>query len=170
MIPIALVKAYPLTYSVVILVTSVFAGYLSANAQHPSNATKRVVLVQGFVLATDSCQLTPVNSQGVCSSVVVPINGQVSLGHLSTRKRSMASLNSSGIFTKRLRSGTYRVRLIDPQAGSVSLNRLEYRIYPRHIRIFARSSQDVDTATQANLFFVAHKSRGAPPLVGVVKN
>jgi len=124
-------------------------------------------LVQGFVLATDSCQLAPAGWSGLCSSSMVPITGELRLRKRGTVQRTSVQLNAEGVFTEKLEPGAYRVRLIEPRVESRNLKRSAYRIFPRQVRIQRALGGSARAASQANVFLVAHKSRGTPVGVGV---
>jgi len=163
------VKTLIRSYSVVLIAATVFSVSASAGASDTPRESRP--LVQGFVLATDSCQLSPVSFSEICNQTVVPIAGELRLRSVEDSKLTRIELNSSGIFTRKLEPGLYRVRLIEPRVAEKSLKRSAYRIYPSLVKIRATakaSVSDVDqSATQANIFIVAHKSRGVPPLVGI---
>ncbi len=151
------------TYSVVLVAASVFTAADTARADF----TKQRTVLQGFVLATDSCQLTPADWSGVCSSSVVPISGELRLRKRGGFRRTDVRLGSDGVFTERLEPGAYRVRLMEPRIASQDLKRSAYRIFPRQIRIQRSLSGSANVTTQASVFLVAHKSRGTPVAVGV---
>jgi hypothetical protein len=155
------------SYSVALLLASTFAVTSVAVAQVRTRSTERATLVQGLVMATDSCQLAPANWSGVCSSMVVPIEGELRLRKRGTRQRTVVQLNTDGIFTKQLAPGAYRIRLMEPHVDQQPLKRSAYRIYPRQVRIQGGGRGSARAASQANIFLVAHKSRGAPPVVAV---
>jgi hypothetical protein len=155
------------TYSVAILLASVFGAVWSAVADSGNTAKLRGTVFQGFVLATDSCQLAPADWSGVCSSSVVPIEGELRFRRRGTVQRTTVELDSAGVFTRQLEPGTYRVRLIEPRVAERSLKRSAYRIYPRQVRIQGVARGPARAASQANIFLVAHKSRGTPPGVEV---
>jgi hypothetical protein len=171
------VRANLRSYSVVVLHASTFAvtAAVTLGGSCPANADigrQASPIVQGFVLATDSCQLAPVTWSGVCSSSIVPIAGHLHLRSRSTARgqrteRVTVELNEEGVFTKRVKPGTYRVRLIDPRIADRSLKRSAYRIYPKQIRISNPRGGLNQTYSQSSIFIVAHKSREAPPAVGI---
>lgn len=82
-------------------------------------------------------------------------------------QRTTVELDSSGVFTKQLKPGAYRVRLMEPRVAERPLKRSAYRIYPRQVRVQGFATGRAKAASQASIFLVAHKSRGAPPGVEV---
>lgn len=124
-------------------------------------------LLQGFVMASDSCQLAPADWSGLCSSVVIPIEGELRLRKRGSVHRTVIALDPAGSFTEKLGPGAYRVRLLEPRVADRQLKRSAYRIYPRQVRIVRVAPGRARAASQAHVFLVAHKSRGVPPSVGI---
>lgn len=155
------------SYSFVVLLASLFACVNCSVAQTVRRAEIGEVNVQGYVVATDSCQLAPASWSGVCAAQVVPIEGELRLRKRGTLRRTTVELNTSGVFTERLEPGAYRVRLIEPRIAERPLKRSAYRIYPPQVRIRSATQGGVRLNSQANIFLVAHKSRGAPPSVAI---
>lgn|GEM_PF-6885106 len=124
-------------------------------------------LLQGFVMATDSCQLAPADWSGLCSSVVIPIEGELRLRKRGSVHRTVISLDPAGSFTEKLEPGSYRVRLLEPRVADRQLKRSAYRIYPRQLRIARAAPGRARAASQAHVFLVAHRSRGVPPSIGI---
>jgi hypothetical protein len=160
------------TYSVVLVAASAFTATVftaTGTARAEVNAVRAVerAVFQGFVLATDSCQLAPLDWSGLCSTSVVPIAGELRLRKRGSLQRIGVKLDSNGVFTEKLEPGAYRVRLIEPRVASHNLKRSAYRIFPRQVRIQRGLGGSARAASQANVFLVAHKSRGTPVGVGV---
>lgn len=166
------------SYSVVSFVASIFAvgaiawadssgSTISVHPRKVQASRSGRVLVQGFVLATDSCQLAPADWAGACTSLVIPIEGHLALLKRATNRRLIVKLDSSGVFSRKLAPGAYRVRLVRPHIQGRFLKRAEYRIYPPRVRIEPQSARNSQGAGQANVFLVAHRSRAVPPRIGI---
>ena len=155
------------TYSVALLLASAFALPLTTKAEVNRHRAESIPTLQGFVLATDSCQLAPAEWVGVCPAVVVPIGGQLRLRKRGTFRRFDVTVDQQGNFTEKLEPGIYRVRLMVPQVAERVLKRSAYRIYPQQVRIQAAARGSVRASSQPHLFLVAHKTRGVPASVGI---
>lgn len=120
----------------------------------------------GQVLASDSCQLQPTSWSGNCSSVVVPVSGELSLRRRGDRHWVLLKLDRDGNFSGRIDPGVYRVRLLEPRVRELSVKRASFRIAPKILTVRKINAQTA-AASQTAVFLVTHRTRGVPLAIGI---